>query len=360
MSNQQDMYYGNYLQIPNLLSLQCPQSAKSGMEAHDETLFIIVHQVYELWFKQIIHELRSVRSIFSQELIEEETLFMVVRRMQRINTIQDLLNEQFAVIETMTPMDFLEFRDLLMPASGFQSVQFREIEIMMGLSQIRPERDQYFLSRLSSQDREYLEEEKKNPPLLKLLERWLERVLLLMVKESPFWSEYCQRVEEMLSQDRLAIEENAHLDDKQREIQLKNLFATTKTFESLFDARLYEEQRAQGKWHLSQNAMLGGLFISLYREQPLFAMPYQVLSSLVDFDERLSAWRYRHALMAHRMLGTKIGTGGSSGHHYLKMAADQNRIFTDLFDLASFLIPKSKLPRLSKEMRKNLNFHLPS
>ena len=360
MSNQQDMYYGNYLRIPTLLSLQCPQSARSGTEAHDETLFIIVHQVYELWFKQIIHELRSVRSIFSQEFIEEETLFMMVQRMQRINTIQDLLNEQFSVIETMTPMDFLEFRDLLMPASGLQSVQFREIEIMMGLSQTRPGRDQHFLSRLSPEDQKYLEEEKKHPSLLQLLERWLERVLILMAKEPHFWSEYRQRVEEMLGRDQLAIEENPHLNEGQREIQLKNLLATTKTFESLFNAHLYEEQRAQGKRHLSRNAMLGSLFISLYREQPLLAMPYQVLSSLVDFDERLSAWRYRHALLAHRMLGTKIGTGGSSGHHYLKMTADQNRIFTDLFDLASFIIPKSKLPNLSKKMRKSLNFHLPS
>ena len=360
MSNELDMYYGNYLKIPTLLSLQCPESAKAGTEAHDETLFIIVHQVYELWFKQIIHELNSIRTIFSEEQIREEILFTVAQRMRRVSSIQNLLNEQIAVIETMTPMDFLEFRDLLMPASGFQSVQFRKIEMIMGLSQTQPGGDQYFLARLSSQDQKDLEEERKYASLLELLEKWLEKTPFLIEKEFHFCSEYRQKVEDMLGRDRLSIEGNPHFDEEQRQAQLKNLLDTAKTFESLFDADLYEEQKAQGKRYLSQSAMQGALFISLYREQPLLAMPYQVLHSLVDFDERLSLWRYRHALMAHRMLGTKIGTGGSSGHHYLKRAADQNRVFTDLFDLASFLISKSELPRLSQEMRKNLNFYLPS
>lgn len=371
MSNQQDMYYGNYLQIPSLLNLQHPQSAKLGAEAHDETLFIIVHQVYELWFKQIIHELKSVSAIFSQSFIVEETLSTVVQRLQRVNMIQGLLNEQFAVMETMTPMDFLEFRSLLVPASGFQSVQFREIEIMMGLPQARLGGHQCFLDRLSLPDRQYLEAVGKRPSLLELLEKWLTRTPFLAAKGLSdfsemarqqeegfyFWPEYRRVVEDMLQEDRLAIVANSHLDEQQREAQLENLLATTKTFESLFDVQAYAKQRAEGKRYFSQKAMLGVLFISLYREQPLLSMPYQVLRLLMDFDESLSTWRYRHALMAHRMLGAKMGTGGTSGHHYLKMVAGQNRIFTDLFDLASFIIPKSKLPKLPKEIKKNLNFY---
>ena len=125
MSNRQQtgLYYGDYLQIPSLLSLQRPQSAKVGEEAHDETLFIVVHQVYELWFKQIIHELKSIQGPFSSQPVSEEALSTMAQRLQRIGKIQNLLNGQLEVMETMSPMDFLEFRDLLMPASGFQSVQ---------------------------------------------------------------------------------------------------------------------------------------------------------------------------------------------------------------------------------------------
>ncbi|EQC49669.1 tryptophan 2,3-dioxygenase family protein, partial [Bacteriovorax sp. DB6_IX] len=144
------VYYGEYLELDKLLDSQNPKSKKIGNEAHDETLFIIVHQVYELWFKQILHELHSVREIFDNSKVEESQLSTVVHRLERIKKIQGVLIDQLDVMESMTPMDFLEFRDLLVPASGFQSVQFREIEILMGLkTNQRKEVDrQYFLGRL--------------------------------------------------------------------------------------------------------------------------------------------------------------------------------------------------------------------
>lgn len=354
-----DTYYGDYLHLPKLLDSQHPLSAQLTQEAHDETLFIIVHQVYELWFKQILHELNSIVETFSNEIIEEKKLFKVVQRMERIQKIQGLLIAQIPVMETMTPMDFLEFRDLLMPASGFQSVQFREIEICLGLdtsSRMSVDRE-YFIGRLSEQDRARIDEIESRPSLLSLVEKWLERTPFLNKEEFSFWKAYRGTVQESLMNDKEAISKNPTLNEKAKEIQVENLLATIRTFKSLFDSDEYQKLLDLGKRKISQKAILGALFISLYREEPILQLPYKFLTSLIDIDEGFTAWRYRHAFMAHRMLGTKIGTGGSSGHHYLKMAAENNRIYTDLFDLATFLVPKSSLPELPKELLKELNFY---
>ena len=133
MKNKKLLSYSNYLQLDKILSGQELMSAKRGAPAHDEMLFIIVHQVYELWFKQILHELDSVIGIFKQKSIIESDISFVVLRLNRIIEIQKILIDQIRVLETMTAMDFLEFRDDLFPSSGFQSTQFRLMENKLGL-----------------------------------------------------------------------------------------------------------------------------------------------------------------------------------------------------------------------------------
>ena len=113
-----------------------------------------------------------------------------------------------------------------------------------------------------------------------------------------------------------------------------------------------------GQRKLSQKAMLNALFIMLYRDEPMLSMPFQMMTILMDIDENFTTWRYRHMLLAQRMLGSKIGTGGSSGHTYLKKAADNNRVFVDLFNLSTYLIPRSRLPKIPAEVKKQLNFHV--
>ena len=125
--------YHDYLKIDSLLQSQVLLSEKNGKKAHDEMLFIITHQVYELWFKQILFELDSIFEVFDRDLIGESRVATAVSRLERINVIQQLLIDQIKILETMTPMDFLDFRDLLTPASGFQSAQFRMIENKIGL-----------------------------------------------------------------------------------------------------------------------------------------------------------------------------------------------------------------------------------
>src|SRR5204863_1673036 len=153
--------YDSYLRIPQLLELQ-----QGLTQAHDELLFIVVHQVYELWFKVLIHELERVRGA-----IETEELRAARHSLARVKVIEDLLVEQVAVLETMAPQDFLTFRSELAPASGFQSVQFREIEFMSGL------KDAGYVKALNGDavDRARLERRLKEPTLLDAYDALLGR-----------------------------------------------------------------------------------------------------------------------------------------------------------------------------------------
>ena len=343
---KEPLYYSDYLHLDTLTNCQHPESPKFGQEAHDETLFIITHQAYELWFKQILHELNSVAQIFSQDFIPDQKLSLAIARLERVHTIQQLFIPQLNVMETMRPMDFLEFRDLLVPASGFQSIQFREIEILFGLkSKLRTKVDRAaFLGRLSPADRKRVETSDQNPSLLELVQTWLERMPYTKSHHGNFWHSYESAVTKMLDQDQQTINQNPLLTPEQKTRELQNLTDTADSFKDLLDESRYQKLQNQDLRRFSQKAMSNALFIFLYREEPQIAQPFRLLNILLEIDGNLTTWRQRHALMAHRMLGKKIGTGGSSGHDYLKAAADGNRVYTDLYDIATFLIPRSHLP----------------
>lgn len=363
--NQGPVYYNDYLMLEQFLDCQQPLSKKfadqNNPEAHDETLFIVVHQAYELWFKQILHDLNSILKIFSQSRVHDHELGTVVQRLERIRKIQVMIGSQLEILESMTPMDFLEFRNLLIPASGFQSTQFREIEIKLGLNtHDRQSVDrEFFLGRLNEKDRQKLISLEGSPSLLKLLEAWLERTPFTITGEFNFWNEYQKSVQAILSEDAATIQSNiANLSEREQAMQLENLKVTRSTFESLFNDEAHNQVVASGGRKLSRKAILNALFILLYREEPMLALPYQMMSLMMDIDENFTTWRYRHALLAQRMLGTKIGTGGSSGHQYLKRAADNNRVFVDLFNLSTYLIPRSRLPQIPEAVKRQLNFHV--
>ena len=127
------IHYHNYLELDKILSAQVLRSEAIGKPAHEEMLFIITHQAYELWFKQMKHELASVLQMFNEDKVDERRISVAVSRLQRIEEIMKLLIKQIDILETMTPLDFLDFRAYLFPASGFQSYQFRMIEAMLGL-----------------------------------------------------------------------------------------------------------------------------------------------------------------------------------------------------------------------------------
>lgn len=356
--NTKPCYYPDYLQLDKLLDAQHPESTKYGAEAHDETLFIIVHQAYELWFKQVLHEIHSILPVLSQSHVDESKISTVNLRLERIHRIQDVLVDQIDILETMTPLDFLDFRDYLIPASGFQSIQFKEIEILLGLkSEYRINFDKKsFYSRLNEKDRNYLMDLEEKPSLFDAVEKWLERMPFLEFGDFKFWNIFKDAVETMLSHDEKVLKEADYLSDAEKTFQLNDLENTHATFDALFDKEKYDELKTQGRFRMSQEATLSALFINLYREQPMLNGPFRLLQSLVEIDEKFTTWRYRHTTMVLRMIGSKIGTGGSAGHDYLRQTTQNNRFFRDLFNLTTFLIPRSALPKLPDEVIKAMNF----
>ena len=358
MAGKEALYYGDYLQLDKLLGCQQLESTRRGSDAHDEMLFIVVHQAYELWFKLILWELDSVLGIFGGAPVEEEQVGTAVARLDRVVEIQRVLIQQVDVIESMTPLDFLEFRDYLIPASGFQSVQFRMIENRLGLrpsDRLRFESSPY-TSRLSDADAEKVRRSESEPSLHDVVERWLERTPFVSFGGFDFWRAYRKAVEEMLVQDRRFIEGNETLTPEERETQLRNLESTREQFAALFDRSVHERLREQGHFRMSHRALTAALLIHLYRDEPILQLPFRLLRLLVDVDESLSYWRYRHAQMAMRMIGTKIGTGGSSGSHYLRDVALKVRVFTDLANLSTYFIPRSRRPVLPPEVEETMGF----
>ncbi|TMR34408.1 tryptophan 2,3-dioxygenase [Nonomuraea zeae] len=226
--------YGGYLRLPALLAQQQPQS-----EAPDELLFITIHQVYELWFKLLLHELEKAREVmFSGELWQARHLF------QRVHAVERVLIEQVEVLETMTPQDFLEFRAKLAPASGFQSVQFRELEFLSGL------KDERYLGSF----RHAGEAE------LARLRRRLD--------EPTLWDAYLAA----LSQRGLPVSDDEIMDT----------------------------------------------LLAVARDRGSYDDLWQLAEDLLTHDETAAQWRMRHVQMVERQIGTKSGTGGSTGAPYLR------------------------------------------
>ncbi|SDK28330.1 tryptophan 2,3-dioxygenase [Nonomuraea maritima] len=244
--------YGDYLRVAQLLDQQRPES-----EAPDELLFITIHQVYELWFKLLLHELESARdAMFAGELWRARHLF------RRVHAVERVLIQQVEVLETMTPQDFLAFRSKLAPASGFQSVQFRELEFLSGL------KDERYLGSFRHADEAEL------------------RRLRRRLDEPTLWDAYLAA----LARRGLPVSDDEVMD---------SLLTVAR------DRRSYDDL-----WQLAED--------------------------LLTHDESAALWRMRHVQMVERQIGTKSGTGGSTGAPYLR---DRMRLhyFPLLWELRAWL-----------------------
>jgi tryptophan 2,3-dioxygenase len=246
--------YGSYLRVDELLALQQPLSRP---EHHDEMLFIIIHQVYELWFKQLLHELNGVL-----EALDRDELLRVAKYFRRVHTIQRLLEQQIDVLETMTPHEFNAFRDHLNPASGFQSIQFREMEFLCGV-----------------------------------------------------------RRTETLAHIHMDGEERARLE---RRLQEPSLYDHVK------------ELLARRGYAVEAGAPLVESFRKIYTHADEAYDLYLLLEDLIEFDERFLLWRGRHVRMVERMIGQRMGTGGSSGAQYLNTTL-AHRFFPELWEVRTHL-----------------------
>lgn len=353
------IHYNDYLQLGKILDSQRPRSAEFGEEAHDEMLFIIIHQVYELWFKEIIHDLTSVIRMFETDTLDERNVGIAVARFERIIAIQKILIDQIKVLETMTPLDFLDFRNYLLPASGFQSYQFRVVEVALGLK--RKGRITYnqtvYSSVFTEEQQRYLNELEKGKSMLELVEAWLERTPFLSFAGFDFREKYKKAVKSMVDREKNAITSTGYLTEREKELRLKMIGDTDTYFHSVLDEDFHNEKVKNGELSLSYSATMAALLINLYRDEPILRMPYLLLTRLVEIDELFTTWRYRHAQMVMRMLGRKIGTGGSSGHKYLKETAEHHTIFLDLQNISTLMIPRQDLPELPEALRNQLGFY---
>lgn len=353
-----EMYYHKYLQLDKLLDAQHPESLKSGNEpAHDEMLFITIHQAYELWFKQILFELDFIMRVFDKQQIDDnsEDINLVRHRLNRIIEIFELLNVQISLLDTMTPLDFLAFRNLLTPASGFQSTQFRLIEARLGLKMDERYQKDYYKrvneGGFSKEDQEIINNTEEHITFLQQANTWLERLpffepaywknYISMFSDSsichPFWNDYHQ-----LYSNSLSLKEASKIND----------------FDQLFfesgKKDLHEEYQITT---LSPKAMRAALFIMLYRDFPVFQTSYRILDALIEIDHQMATWRHKHIVMVRRMIGLRVGTGNTSGRGYLEGALNSHYIFRDIAGLSTFLIERKKLPILPEELIKQLSYH---
>ena len=256
--------YGSYLKIDELLSLQ--QARSSGPE-HDELLFIVIHQVYELWFKQLLHEFdRAIALLTSNDT------HRALHTLKRILTILKVMVAQLDILETMTPLEFLSFRARLEAASGFQSDQFRQLEFVLGA------KSEKAIARFpeASRARAALQQRYGQPTVWDAFLRYLAR-------------EGYPVPPSQLARDVTA--------------------------------------------PVEPSAEIQAILVDLYRRD---AKNAELCERLVDLDEGVQEWRYRHVKMVERTIGTKRGTGGSSGAEYLRNTVGRN-LFPDLWDIRASL-----------------------
>lgn len=351
-----EIQYSDYLQLDKILGAQSPESDKRQEPAHDEMLFIVIHQAYELWFKQLLFEVESVIQIMKMPSLNDNSphLQTIVHRLGRCTTIIKVLVHQIDILETMTAMDFLDFRDWLRPASGFQSWQFKLLEARLGLKYEQRFGQHYYVSQLRQPQIDLIKEAEKEKSLLQWVDGWLARM--------PFFEEP-ENWKNFITQTLPSTEEGIPVFWREyRERYLQSLAEGEKqnleAFDSFFMLAPSGNIGPAGPMprSLSAGACRAALFILLYRGFPMLQLPFQLLHQLLEIDEQLSTWRYRHMNMVHRMIGTRIGTGGSTGKDYLKGAVEKHYIFGEIARLSSFLIERKRLPALSREMEIRLGF----
>lgn len=338
--------YSEYLYLAELLKLQDGGEAGEREISADELHFIIVHQSFELWFKLILNQLSEARSLLALEPVPESHIPLIVHHLNRSTEILKLMQNQWKVMETLTPQGFLAFRDELGTASGFESYQMRELEIILGLDNVQrpggmnPLAHFEKLASESEQGRkawDRLVVASQEETLAQILTRWLART---PIHGSSPDDEGDEEVVRGFIEGHLSSMEAHDVESLKRHQAMgtpgietvKERFAA-----SLAAAREYLLPEGQVSRHRA-----GLLFIESYRELPLLAWPRTLIDSTVELEQQLLLFRHHHVRMVERMIGRRVGTGGSSGVDYLD-STTKARIFTDLWQVRSILVKRDSL-----------------
>jgi tryptophan 2,3-dioxygenase len=354
--------YYDLIKLDRLLDSQIIPMGKLGPDesaSHHEMFFIIIHQVYELWFKAINHELDSVMKTFREnpEGVSEREIGIIVHKLERIIEILKLLVAQVLVMETLTPLDFLDFRDRLLPASGYDSLQFHLLEVKLGLKLSRgrpypfdPERKnledpekgetKYGDNALAAAHIEELRAADKADSLFDYIEAWLERTPFLEHDDLGKWFEDdCKRIQRPGKKNPSV--------DKAIEL-IQGIFEPDEYRKFL--SSIGEELGFDDREGLSHQAFLAALFIYLYPNEPILQNPHRLLGSLSEIDELFSVWRNWHSSMVLRMIGNKPGTAGKGfGYDYLAKTR-AHRFFPELDRISTYMIPRDPRPPIRPEV----------
>jgi len=358
MGSDNTTTYWDYLRIADLLGLQGGVGGDESSISDDELHFIVVHQTYELWFKVVLRELRTARNRLLREMVSEEEIPRVVSGLDRINTILQLAVTQFDAMETLSPQGFLAFRDDLVPASGFQSHQMREIEILLGLPEEK--RLEYdgsdpldHIKKLAKHSLggkpawKGIKAARREPTIKEALEGWLYRTPIRGSR--PDQADDDDVVEAFLADCLKGVRDHHEklvnrmvairgASPERIEERFRSVLDQVRTFLAADD--LDEEHRLRVR-----RIRAAILFIESYRELPLLAWPRALLDRVVTMEQRFIIWRSRHARMVERMIGRRVGTGGSSGVDYLDETT-KYRIFTDLWAVRTMLLPQELRPEI--------------
>jgi tryptophan 2,3-dioxygenase len=364
MTNRPATYW-DYIRVEDLLALQSGLERDESGISNDEVLFITVHQVFELWFKLILRELTTARDLFTAQRVAEQELSGAVRSLERVTTIVRVSLAHWEVVETLTTREFLAFRDKLIPASGFQSAQLRQIEILLGLPESErislgakgPEKstggEGGYLAALQAHGGEPSPERVKRqlsdmPTLKDAIDAWLSRTPIDGC--DPQHPQSAQRLKQFLDaflaaharEADHAAEYHASMAPSREEADgVRGRYAKEKESVRAF----FNPTEAEGGARRAR-IRAAMLFIETYRELPLLAWPREVLDSLVELEQFFVIFRQRHARMVERIIGRRTGTGGSAGVDYLDATALKYRIFRDLWAIRTLQIRRAAAPAL--------------
>ncbi|WP_419249671.1 tryptophan 2,3-dioxygenase family protein [Sandaracinus amylolyticus] len=350
--------YWDYIKVEEITSLQGGLEESDAGLSNDEVLFITVHQIDELWLKLALRELVSVRGLFAQERVPEQSLASAVRGLRRMALLFHHIAQHFALMETMTTRDYLAFRDKLSPASGFQSAQLREIEILMGLrdsERIALGHEHGYMQALRAPDgtesaasRRVAARLTDRPTLREALDEWLFRTPIQ--GSTPDRAGDAETVRRFVEQYL-----EAHAGEVRRAQELAMHDALTPHDVERLRAR-YEKEVAGARAFLEASDVpederarrarvrAALVFIEGYRELPLLAWPREVIDAIVAIEQAFVIFRQRHARMVERVIGRRTGTGGSAGVDYLDQTALRYRIFHDVWAVRTLLIRAQALP----------------
>lgn len=352
--------YWDYIKVEELLSLQGGLEPTDAGLSNDEVLFVTVHQIDELWFKLVLRELVSVRNLFAKAPVPEQALASAARGIRRMSLLLQHVAAHFEVMETMTTRDYLAFRDKLNPASGFQSAQLREIEVLLGLSdaeRIALGHEGSYMTALKTHDGSPSSAFNRvaarlvdKPTLLEAVHDWLYRTPIQgstpgqpddAKNVAAFIDSYCE-AHARSAKAALSLAKGAALtaSDAQRlEARYQSEIDGARKF--LLAEEVAEEERAR-----TSRIRAALVFLESYRELPLLAWPRVIVDELVAFEQAFVIFRQRHARMVERIIGRRTGTGGSSGVDYLDQTALRYRIFRDVWAVRSILVRQAELPPL--------------